>query len=114
VYFLWRGTIASKVLYNNVLKTLLAAPVRFYDQTPNGRIMNRLSKDMETIDQDVPAGLLFFTLELFATASVIVAVAIALPLLLLGGLVVSIAYTLLGWLYISTSRELKRIGEFAR
>lgn len=113
-FFLFRGTVASKTIYNSVIKTLLAAPVRFYDQTPNGRIMNRLSTDMETIDQDVPSGLMFFTLELFATASVIVAIAIALPAFLIAGVFISLAYVLLGWLYISSSRELKRIEAITR
>ena len=39
-----------------------------------------------------------------------VAIALAVPAFLLAGIVVSLGYCLLGWLYISTSRELKRIG----
>lgn len=113
-FFLYRGTVASKIIYNSIIKTLLAAPVRFYDSTPNGRIMNRLSKDMETIDQEVPASLMFFVLELFATGSVIVAIAIALPAFLIGGIFISLAYVLLGWLYIASSRELKRIEAVTR
>lgn len=113
-FFLYRGTVASKVIYNNVIRTLLAAPVRFFDSTPNGRIMNRLSKDMETIDQNVPSALMFWVLELFGTSAVIVAIAIALPAFLIGGVVISSAYILLGWLYISTSRELKRIEAVTR
>lgn len=113
-FFLYRGTVASKVIYNSVIKRLLAAPVRFYDSTPNGRIMNRLSKDMETIDQDVPSALMFWVLEMFGTASVIVAIAIAFPAFLIGGVLISLAYGFLGWLYISTSRELKRIEAVTR
>lgn len=31
----------------------MSCAVRFFDSVPLGRIINRLSKDMETIDQDV-------------------------------------------------------------
>lgn len=40
----------------------------------------------------------------------IVAIAIALPAFLIVGLFISLAYCYVGWLYISSSRELKRIG----
>jgi len=44
----------SNVLHNTVLDGLLRAPVdRFYDKTPTGRIMNRMSFDMTDIDMQM-------------------------------------------------------------
>lgn len=114
MFFLWRGTIASKHLYNGVMATLLAAPVRFYDQTPLGRIMNRLSKDMETVDQEVPSKTLFFVFEIFGTLSVILAIGYSVPAFLIAGVFIGLGYCLVGWLYIATSRELKRIEAVTR
>jgi ABC-type multidrug transport system fused ATPase/permease subunit len=44
------GLRASKKLYEVLLHQVLRAPLRFFDTTPVGRILNRFSKDFETID----------------------------------------------------------------
>ena len=38
------------MLHAALLANLLRSPALFYDVTPLGRIMNRVSKDMDTID----------------------------------------------------------------
>lgn len=43
-YLLWRGLAASRTIYVDLIDGILGAPTRFFDTTPSGRIMNRLSK----------------------------------------------------------------------
>jgi ABC-type multidrug transport system fused ATPase/permease subunit len=43
---------ASSKLYDKLLKRILGAKMRFFDSTPSGRIINRLSKDMSSIDTE--------------------------------------------------------------
>lgn len=43
---------ASRRLYDKLLKRILGAKMRFFDSTPSGRIINRLSKDMSSIDTE--------------------------------------------------------------
>lgn len=43
---------ASAKLYDKLLKRILGAKMRFFDSTPSGRIINRLSKDMSSIDTE--------------------------------------------------------------
>uniref|UniRef100_A0A914YXI9 ABC transmembrane type-1 domain-containing protein n=1 Tax=Panagrolaimus superbus TaxID=310955 RepID=A0A914YXI9_9BILA len=45
---------ASQKLHDNLLFSLLRSPMTFFDTTPLGRILNRLSKDIEKVDNDVP------------------------------------------------------------
>ena len=40
----------SKRLHNNMLSTLLRTAMKFFDTTPQGRILNRLSKDTNSVD----------------------------------------------------------------
>jgi ABC-type multidrug transport system fused ATPase/permease subunit len=42
---------ASLKMHTALLKRVLAAPVSFFDVTPLGRIVNRFSSDMTTIDE---------------------------------------------------------------
>lgn len=44
------GTRASKVMMNRAMTRVLRAPMSFFDTTPLGRITNRFSKDVDTMD----------------------------------------------------------------
>lgn len=45
---------AAESLHNYLLHTTLRVPTSFFDVTPLGRIMNRFSKDVDTLDNILP------------------------------------------------------------
>lgn len=45
---------SSKILHDKMFASILHAPMRFFDTNPSGRILNRFSKDMGTIDEVLP------------------------------------------------------------
>eukprot|EP01034_Spumella_vulgaris_P044687 gene44687-55607_t len=47
----------STTLHEGLLKSVLGAPVSFFDVTPVGRILNRFSSDIQTIDEDLSSTL---------------------------------------------------------
>ncbi|CAJ2629921.1 unnamed protein product [Trifolium pratense] len=53
------GLQSSKSLFLQLLNSLFRAPMSFYDSTPLGRILSRVSSDLSIVDLDVPFGLLF-------------------------------------------------------
>ncbi|KAG0290187.1 hypothetical protein BGZ96_006338 [Linnemannia gamsii] len=48
------GIQASKVLYKKLLDRVLRLPMAFFDVTPMGRIVNRFSSDIYSIDSQLP------------------------------------------------------------
>lgn len=47
--FAYNVTVA-RALYNKAVNAVLKTPLRYFDTTPQGRIINRLVKDTDTVD----------------------------------------------------------------
>jgi ABC-type multidrug transport system fused ATPase/permease subunit len=48
------GTLrASRLLFKKLLNVVVHATIRWHDTTPQGRMLNRFSKDIETIDSSL-------------------------------------------------------------
>ena len=50
--------IASKNLHNKMFSNIVCAPMRFFHTNHSGRILNRFSEDMGTIDELVPRAMI--------------------------------------------------------
>ena len=49
-YFYWtRMVYAGQNLHDSLIKRMFHAPMAFFDTTPMGRIMNRVSRDIEVV-----------------------------------------------------------------
>ncbi|XP_023552326.1 ABC transporter C family member 10-like [Cucurbita pepo subsp. pepo] len=53
------GLQSSKSLFSQLLTSLFRSPMSFYDSTPLGRILSRVSMDLSIVDLDVPFSLIF-------------------------------------------------------
>ncbi|KAH9260151.1 hypothetical protein BASA81_001926 [Batrachochytrium salamandrivorans] len=104
---------ASKRLHADVVNTLLHAPTSFYESTPSGRIVGRLSGDLNSVDR--PMSFVFddffhFGFNLIATS---VTVAIIIPPLF-AFMVLSIGlFVIQVFLVDRTNRETKRFANQA-
>ena len=105
---------ASRLLYSRVLHGLLYACPRFFDVTPIGRIMNRLSKDVETVDQDMAPSLRMMIEAVVTLAAILGIICWATPSFLYMAGFVLILYYVIASLYLGSSRELKRIESVER
>ncbi|KAI9206778.1 P-loop containing nucleoside triphosphate hydrolase protein [Polychytrium aggregatum] len=105
---------ASKALHAQLLKAVLGAPLRFFEITPLGRILNRFSKDMGHVDDEVMWSVGFFSTWLFRGASVLIIVAYITPPFILLIVPVALIYMYVAKLYLTCSRELKRLESVSR
>lgn len=110
----WGVLRANKRLYSELLRRVFRAPLRFFDTTPIGRILNRFSKDFETIDSNIPNDLLNFVIQWVVVISSLITVSSVLPIFLLPMLIIAIVNVWMGVMFVSTSRELKRMDSVSR
>ncbi|KAK6362145.1 hypothetical protein TWF730_005842 [Orbilia blumenaviensis] len=105
---------ASKRIHDRLLYSVLRAKFRFFDSTPLGRIINRFSKDLEAIDQEVAPVALGMIHSLASVVSIVVLITIITPGFLFAGVLISILYWLIGMFYLRASRDLKRLESIQR
>jgi len=89
------GIYASRLIHNRLLVNILRLPMSFFDTTPSGRILNRFSKDIYTIDEIIPRSLLAFLFTFFAVINTIVVVSYATPLFMIVILPLTVLYLLI-------------------
>ena len=113
-YIFWGSLRASQKLHRSLLQAVTHAKLQFFDTTPLGQLMNRFSKDVEAIDQDVSPVAVGVLGCLASLISIVVLICVITPGFLIAGFFISILYWAIGFFYISSSRDLKRLESIQR
>ena len=74
--------VASRQLHENMLVNIMHSPMSFFETTPQGRIMNRFSKDISGIDDIVPRTVITFLRTFFSVVGAIFTISFATPIFL--------------------------------
>jgi len=114
VFMSFNGYRASKRIHRDAISRVIRAPISFFDTTPLGRIINRFSKDQDSLD-----GMLFMAIQGFissiaTTITTIIFMLYAAPIFGIALAPLLILYYFVQKYYISTSREIKRLESLAR
>ncbi|KAM7183031.1 ATPase-like protein [Naviculisporaceae sp. PSN 640] len=100
---------AGKNLFERAMKRVSSATFRFYDVTPVGRLMNRLTSDMGTIDGSIAQQLMQVTWFAISWLSSIIVIASATPLFLVLSIGMSAMFVLVFDRFLPTSQSLRRL-----
>jgi ABC-type multidrug transport system fused ATPase/permease subunit len=113
--WLFYGSLtASWKLHNRLMASVTKATFKFFDATPLGQLMNRFSKDLEAIDQEVAPvaiGVMSCALAIVVT---VVLIGIITPGFLIAGVFITVIYVFVGMFYLRASRDLKRLESVHR
>lgn len=114
-YFVSCAVSSSKNLHIKVLKAVLSAPINLYfDVTPVGRILNRFSKDLDSIDSLLPDFFLQTLQSGFQIVVVIVACIASSPYFIIILIPLMVLFYKIQQYFRCTSRELKRMEGISR
>ncbi|TFY53857.1 hypothetical protein EVG20_g9943 [Dentipellis fragilis] len=105
---------ASRVLFRRLLERVVRATMRWHDTTPQGRMLNRFSKDIETIDSSLAFSLQAVNSSLATFAASVITVAVIFPFFLIPAFIIGIVYRKLAIGYLNTGRDLRRMESNTR
>ncbi|KAJ4367034.1 Transporter of the ATP-binding cassette (ABC) [Neocucurbitaria cava] len=113
--FLFGGSLAaSRRVHERLIQKVTHAKFRFFDQTPLGQLMNRFSKDIEAVDQEVAPVAIGVVHCLASIVTIVILISVITPAFLIAASVISVLYFLIGRFYINSSRDLKRLESVHR
>ncbi|CBJ26643.1 conserved unknown protein [Ectocarpus siliculosus] len=112
---LWQGlSVAQSFTLKDMARSVFGAPVSWYDATPLGRIFNRFSSDIITLDKDLMNDVSSYSDMLLGVVGVVVVIATAIPALTVAMIpVLGLCYYYSNR-YLQTSRQLKRLEAVTR
>ncbi|XP_053368772.1 ATP-binding cassette sub-family C member 10 [Clarias gariepinus] len=107
--FAYGAIHAATVIHRRLLGSVLKATVTFFDTTPLGRILNRFSSDIYSIDDSLPFVLNILLANVFGLLGMLVVMCYGLPWVLLPLVPLGVLYYQTQRFYRHSSRELKRL-----
>ena len=114
-FWLFFGSLtASWKIHKRLMEAVTRAQFKFFDVTPLGQLMNRFSKDLEAVDQEVAPvaiGVMSCALAIVVTITLITAIT---PGFLIACVFIFALYFFVGKFYLRSSRDLKRLESVQR
>ncbi|CAF3410899.1 unnamed protein product [Rotaria socialis] len=105
---------AGRILHDKMFQRLIRCPIHFFDMNPIGRILNRFTKDVATMDDNLPLTVFDFLNCLFLVFGTIALVGILNPFSFIPAVLAAIAMLLLRARFAHCLRDLKRIEGVTR
>lgn len=109
------AAIAScRQLFNDVLKPVLRAPLRWLDTVPMGRILNLFTSDMYVLDSKLGSTLSGLVVRVSQIAGILIAAVMVSPWLLVLASVLLVCCLQLSSTFLTGAREIKRLESIAK
>ena len=115
LFFVWQCVsiiityMSGRRMFRDVICRVSHATFRFYDVTPVGRLMNRLTSDIGTVDGNVSDQFEEITYYLIAWVSSIVVIASVTPIFLVFSIALTVSFVLIFLRFLPTSQSLRRL-----
>ncbi|KAI8123085.1 putative multidrug resistance-associated protein lethal(2)03659 [Lucilia cuprina] len=104
----------SLKLHDRLFRGITRTSMYFFNTNSSGRILNRFSKDIRTVDADLPHTLMDCLSFAIDASGVLIIVAIANYWLLVPAVLIVFCLVGIRYLYVNTSRSVKRLESISR
>uniref|UniRef100_A0A5F8HF53 Multidrug resistance-associated protein 1 n=1 Tax=Monodelphis domestica TaxID=13616 RepID=A0A5F8HF53_MONDO len=101
-------------LHLDLLHNVLRSPMSFFERTPSGNLVNRFSKEMDTVDSMIPQIIKMFMGSLFNVIGACIIILLATPIAAIIIPPLGLIYFFVQRFYVASSRQLKRLESVSR
>lgn len=108
------GAGASEKMHRDMVTSVLKAPLTFFESTPVGRLVQRFTRDLDQIDQQLPGSFGQFVASTLNIISAMFAIAVVTPSFSVFGVPILVVYMFVTNFYRQVARELKRLDSVSR
>ncbi|XP_060220229.1 multidrug resistance-associated protein 1 isoform X2 [Meriones unguiculatus] len=108
------GIFASRHLHLDLLHNVLRSPMSFFERTPSGNLVNRFSKELDTVDSMIPQVIKMFMGSLFSVIGAVIVILLATPIAAVIIPPLGLVYFFVQRFYVASSRQLKRLESVSR
>ncbi|XP_063082692.1 multidrug resistance-associated protein 1 isoform X2 [Cavia porcellus] len=108
------GIFASRRLHLDLLHNVLRSPMSFFERTPSGNLVNRFSKELDTVDSMIPQVIKMFMGSLFTVLGSCILILLATPIAAVVIPPLGFIYFFVQRFYVASSRQLKRLESVSR
>jgi len=105
---------SSKKLHKVMLHSIMRSRISFFESTPIGRILNRFSKDINSVEFQLPMSYKDFTYCSLDVISILIVISVSSPWTLLVLIPLTIVYILIQRLYVASCSKLKRLDSASK
>ncbi|KAJ3241106.1 hypothetical protein HDU81_001892 [Chytriomyces hyalinus] len=99
---------SSLALSQEVVQSVFAAEMRFFIENPTGRIINRMSSDLNRVDENLPWTLFDFMTTTISSLATFILACYFLPVVLVSTPFLGFTFYFLRLRYVTASRQIKR------
>uniref|UniRef100_UPI0037E8DF85 ATP-binding cassette sub-family C member 8 isoform X2 n=1 Tax=Semicossyphus pulcher TaxID=241346 RepID=UPI0037E8DF85 len=107
----WTGLKVAKELHHNLLNKIILAPMRLFETTPLGSILNRFSTDTNTIDQHIPTTLECLSRSTLLCVSALGVISYVTPVFLIALLPLAVTCYFIQKYFRVASRDLQQLED---
>ncbi|KAG1678463.1 Multidrug resistance-associated protein 1 [Nymphon striatum] len=108
------STNATKKTHNVMLERVMRAPMSFFDTTPMGRIINRFSRDVNTMDTTLIIEIQKFTFFIWRVLGAMIIICANIPLFTIIAFIITVIYCRIMVKSIRSIRQLMRLESIYR
>jgi len=101
--------IAARRMFRDIMLRISTTTFHFYDVTPVGRLMNRLTSDIGTIDGNIADQFLVVIWYAIAWLSSMIVIASVTPIFLVFAVALTLAFVVIFLQFLPTSQSLRRL-----
>ncbi|KAM6159075.1 ATP-binding cassette sub-family C member 8 isoform 3-T3 [Rhynchocyon petersi] len=107
----WTGLKVAKRLHRSLLNQIILAPMRFFETTPLGSILNRFSSDCNTIDQHIPSTLECLSRSTLLCVSALAVISYVTPMFLVALFPLAVVCYFIQKYFRVASRDLQQLDD---